>query len=383
MTSYYLPATDCFQDKEFEDFEDGFGFAADGDLDIIKLELNDESTAPVVSHRRPHLDELCAMWLMKKYASGDFVQQHLDPADGMIKLGVGHGKFDEHQANGKRMAWDCCATLVAKALGVFEDPCLKKILLYVRHRDAHAGAHPMEIEPLVKLLHRAKLNTLEILAWVETSFDALYEEQMIFLTEGRKAFEAANTIIKEVVGPNGKSIKLAVVHSESELVSKYARAEIGGNCGVVIQVYETGHVVIFGSKRHGINLVETIQILRYKEQQVKGKIVVTDWRELVVPGKNPAIDEWYLLGGGVILNSSLTVPDVPATEIPLKHIVHAVEVGINPRAFYHKNAEKCRNGWCVATRAFPCPWYNWHIQRCREARQAKYQKIKEKEEANG
>lgn len=381
MPSFSLPANDFLEEADskgdyFEDLDESLSLVANADVGIIRLELADGSIAPVMSHRRPHLDELCAMWLIKRYGTFDFVEQHLE--DGVVKLGIGHGRLDEHRANGKRMAWDCCATLVAKALGIFNDPCLKKILLYVRHRDAHAGAHPMEIEPLVKLLHRGKMDTLDILAWLEIVFDALYEEQMTFLTEGKKAFEAANTLVKEIFGPNGVSIKLAVIHSEEELVSKYARAEIGGNCAVVIQVLETGHISIFGSRRHGINLVEVIQLLRYKEQEVKGKIIITHWQDLRVPGKNPAIEEWYLLGDGVVLNSSLTVPGVPATEIPLEQIVEAVEIGINPRAFYREYADKCGNGWCMSTRALPCPWYPWQLERCRAARKAKYEKMRKR-----
>jgi len=77
----------------------------------------------IVSHIRPHLDEVLAAWMLKKYlpelkdAALEFIptgkdggQNDLDPDK--VYVGVGRGQFDEHKGNEN----DCAASLVFKHL---------------------------------------------------------------------------------------------------------------------------------------------------------------------------------------------------------------------------------------------------------------------------
>lgn len=79
----------------------------------------------IVTHRRPHLDEVCALWAIQKYwpnfADADIQFVNTGPQGGdtwnnipadthplVIYVGVGHGKFDEHKGDVK----DSAASLV-------------------------------------------------------------------------------------------------------------------------------------------------------------------------------------------------------------------------------------------------------------------------------
>lgn len=79
----------------------------------------------IVTHKKPHLDEVAAVWLLHRYHP-DFKNFRLrfvaydtplatgskKPQEGEILIGVGRGTFDEH--SGKMR--DCAATLVLKFL---------------------------------------------------------------------------------------------------------------------------------------------------------------------------------------------------------------------------------------------------------------------------
>lgn len=108
----------------------------------------------IVTHRRPHLDEVCAIWLIKKYwpqfseAEVEFVST--GPTGGerwndiapdsnpfVIYVGVGQGQFDEHKGDRD----DSAASLVwaetqARAnLSKWEKQAVSRIVSYVKEED--------------------------------------------------------------------------------------------------------------------------------------------------------------------------------------------------------------------------------------------------------
>ncbi len=75
----------------------------------------------LVTHINPHLDDIAAIWLFKKFhtdfkdASLEFISAHegnmgLTDSDDKIYFGVGRGKFDEHKGDLE----DCATSLVWK-----------------------------------------------------------------------------------------------------------------------------------------------------------------------------------------------------------------------------------------------------------------------------
>ncbi|HTM67993.1 MAG TPA: hypothetical protein VL426_01720 [Candidatus Binatia bacterium] len=102
----------------------------------------------LVTHYRPHLDDVCAFWLLKRYlpeakdadlaftATGPRGGQEHD-GDDVVCVGVGRGKFDEHKGDVN----DCATTLVFKhvlskvALDPREERALRKIVDWVYLED--------------------------------------------------------------------------------------------------------------------------------------------------------------------------------------------------------------------------------------------------------
>lgn len=117
----------------------------------------------VVTHHKPHVDEVVALWLLRRFGEDIFpgVQtatiEYINPgralpdgrnaadweAEGKLLLGVGGGLFDEHPDAGEDRAVDASATtLVAEALGLMRNRDLRAILRYAQNNDAK-GAHMM------------------------------------------------------------------------------------------------------------------------------------------------------------------------------------------------------------------------------------------------
>lgn len=101
----------------------------------------------LITHIRPHLDDLCAIWLMRRYAPEakdaaiDFIATNArggtvaDDPDHLY-IGVGRGRFDEHKGD----VGQCAATLVLahlkerKLLG--DDlPAVEKLAAWVLEED--------------------------------------------------------------------------------------------------------------------------------------------------------------------------------------------------------------------------------------------------------
>lgn len=108
----------------------------------------------IVTHRRPHLDEICALWIIQKYwpnfgdCDVEFVNTGPDggdtwndiPADThpmVIYVGVGHGRFDEHKGD----RHDSAASLVWAETKRLYNPrkgdsqAIDRLVEYVRRED--------------------------------------------------------------------------------------------------------------------------------------------------------------------------------------------------------------------------------------------------------
>lgn len=337
----------------------------------------------IVVHNRPHLDEIAAIWLLKKFGQeifpgiGDaeiaFLNTGRESPDGrsaaeyeeegVLFVGVGGGRFDDHPKNG-----ECATTLVAKALGVNDDPALAKILKYVTNNDLKGSSQPLDVADVVQSYYQEfPDNPLFIIEWAMTGFEVEYTKQLRFFTATREEFERAARI-EEVDGPRGK-LKLAVVESDSEQIGKFARSEYGGQVAIIIQRNSSGNVQIFTNRKYGLMLYDVVQMIRLAEAEKRGSAVTSDWKVLASEGKIEGAEEWYFHEPvQALLNGSLTASDVPPTKLSLDEIKEMVLVGINPAIFEPQRAGECRKGVCTSTLHNPCPWYRWGLHRCRKIR---------------
>lgn len=346
----------------------------------------------IVIHERPHLDEICAVWLLQRFgeekypgireaqlvlggSGGENLMKELSSQElelaGIIPIGVGGGRFDEHPGIGvSKKENECAATLVAKDLGVNDNLVLKKILDFVRQGDLKGGNHPFDLAALVKAGNHTLPNDPErIVEWTMEALDWKYQEQKSFLSANQEIDSSAET--RKIHGPKGE-LTMVVGETSNEEFSKAARAQ---GAAVVIQRHPKSDkplsesTQISTNKKFGLKLQDVVAMLRVEEQQKRGNVVTTDWATLTSEGKVPGVEEWYFhVVGQMVLNGSLSAPDTPRSKLGLDQIVEIVEIGLNPKSFEPTRQETCLNGICISTSKDPCPWYKYGLSRCRQVR---------------
>lgn len=161
----------------------------------------------IVTHKRPHADELVARMLLRRFPQGREKFPGIESAatsymttgeltDGKmwsdfpdtVFLGCGGGPFDEHATSKKeREEGESCVTLVAKHLGLERDAGLAKILYYIKKEDLGGSKVKHELPSVIKLLHSCHKDKDEDIAkWTEDAYYAIYEDEK---TKGKENIE--------------------------------------------------------------------------------------------------------------------------------------------------------------------------------------------------
>lgn len=298
----------------------------------------------IVTHRRPHFDEILALWLLRTFGNEKYpgVQGAAvicwdagsSPpdgrtaaeweAEGFLCVGVGHGKLDEHPGGGaERKADECAATLAAKDLGVADDPALGQLLEFAKAADLEGKTQPLDLFSITKTMFLAEGDDegalQKVVAWVTAALNAQYSVQRSFFGEGRAIFEQSGRVIELSPGE-----KLVVIEADIPSVLVYAQYKVRPR--ITIQRATGGHTRVFTYGK-GRNLAGSIaRAIRVEEQAVRGNSVTTDHRALMAEGTVPGAECWYFhRGGGMLLNGSLTARDVEPTRLSLERIVELVK----------------------------------------------------------
>jgi len=290
-----------------------------------------------------------SQWLVERFGNGKL------SAAGKEKL------LDTHGHNPAK---------VAKKLGVDKDMALGQILKYAKNCASGQG-HPFSIAALFEVIQRYLSEDPDELAigWAMLALDAKYEEQRRFHHETGREFWA-KAQIETITGPKGKSLTMVTIESDDTLMNKYARSgEFGANADIIIQKTSSGNVQIYTSNRARLRLDEIAAMLRVEEQRLKGKIITWNWNVLRQRGRVPGAPEWYYTEDcEMLLNGSLTAPDVSPTKISLARIQAIIMIGLNLKAFRYF---ECQKGSCQAT----CYWRVWGLTRCKGVRHPEFQRL--------
>lgn len=348
----------------------------------------------IVTHKNPHLhfDEPFAIWLLRNF--GEQVFPGINTAkikswgtggkspdgrsaleyerEGILPVGIGHGRFDEHPSvNGKRKEHECAATLIAKALGLIDEPALQELFEFALSSDCKPNGHPFDIANLAKASHQGPLSPEEIMDWVMKGIQIKYDQQFRFFDAVRKEFEE-NAKIEEIQGPKRILTMVSIVSNKSQ-INNFARSAQGVKADIVIQQQPSGNTQIFTNARSGLILYDVAQMINLAEQEADGKIKITKWEILSAEGMIPDGRWFFLQKGQMLLNGSITAPEVPPTKISFEKIKEIVRIGVDPQRFEPKRKEYCKSGTCRANMRNRCPWYKFGLNRCRKLRLKRYQ----------
>lgn len=356
-------------------------------------------TVVVKSHNRMHLDELCALWLIVKFATSEFIKKFC--INNELDLGIGGGPFDEHPTNGQeRKEGKCCVDLVAEALGVAEDPKIQPILDYVRAHDLEGKGQPWDLADIVSAMNFCWPDEPEkTLGWLSGAFEVKLEDdwrsrdfglsyltmimaqsfgeeaartwhwigleakrhqQHHFFTVTRKEYNACWKEIETIQGLR-EPLTLVTIESDDEMIAKYAMSEFGDRADVVLVCRSTGHFQLF---THGVKLDEVTKLVRLYLQVRDRQPLETDWRVLTAEGSIPGAEcIHYFPRGRMILNGSFS-HDRPPANIPRIELQRMVRVGLNSQAFESTRAKECRQGACSSEPDNICPWHKLRLARC-------------------
>lgn len=289
----------------------------------------------IITHNRPHADELVALMLLRKFPEGEEKFPGVSSADveflgsgkipdgktyldfpDTIFLGVGGGPFDEHATVDKeRESGEVCATLVARYLGIDNRSELQGILNIIKEEDLAPAKDKDALSIAIKFLHSCfKDDYKKICRWAEIAYMAhvkLFvergENRLFTVEETRKILEELQSSDLEFwtgaiedarkyqndqyqlaltefehatkerfVGSDGQPIDMAVVTSDNEEVNKVFRSK---RAQLIIQFSSRGNVAIFTYQKRGLDLTNSIILLRMAEQFYR-------WGEIKIKDKN-------------------------------------------------------------------------------------------------
>lgn len=278
----------------------------------------------IITHPSPHLDELVGLAELYEFGETKYpgVREAIEnrriefkrdreltvplaeyEATGKILLGVGHGKFDEHEsATTERKEHECCATLVAKDLGNVP-PEWDFLLEYVRNVDLNPIASPFDLATLVKDMNEETTDTFAVINWAFAAIRAKVAKQRNFLAAADAVKKGKIEFID--IG-QGKPVKMLSVSTDSTSVGPYNRSENGPKAAILVQQNSKGQVQIFTQMTARICLDKVAKELNQRES-----------------------DRWYYgKSAGHILNGSQTSANTPATNIPFGDILNIIRKNI-------------------------------------------------------
>ena len=360
----------------------------------------------IITHRRPHADELVALMLLHKFPEGEKKFPGVSKASisflttgeigegktakdfpDTIFLGCGGGEFDEHATSTReRVEGECCATLVAKSLGIDKEPGLQKILTFVKSEDLKGTKVKNELPMIIKFIHQLSEDYGKISKWAEDAYYAEYlseknkweeiksnpdveklwkelkgkwqrptldstlallksqsykdlawwigfaDDALKFQDKRFKDAElefVAKGKIEKIPGPNGVLINLATIESDNEEMNKCAR---NSGADVVVQFSSRGNTAIFTRRPANIDLTFVFVLLRLAEQHFSDGIKIKDEETLGREGAVEGIPEWYLgRSHDIGFNGSMTASEISPTKIPQSKIIELVKEGLRPR----------------------------------------------------
>jgi len=351
----------------------------------------------IITHDKPHLDELVAIWLMKRFGESIFPGVHsaaieYDVSDqkrsafseltnGGLMIGCGGGDFDEHPygANGVRKENECATTLVAKALGIKQDPRLQRLFRFVCENDLKGINHAFDLADLIPQLQR-NCDPHTVTYLIFTILDTHLQSQKTFIEAGGEFHQKAKIIT--TIG-NKKALTIASICSDNPKIADYARSNDGGKANLVIVKNSKGNIAIISNKYHPPNsshIADLAKVIRLHEQAAKiskgilKKILTANWQTLEKEGKVSGAEEWHFHPQSQsILNGGERFPEHP-TNLTLEQIENFSLICLSPGVFEPNRKNDCEQGRCTSTPDNPCPWYDFGLGRCKKIRFSQNQK---------
>jgi len=334
----------------------------------------------IVTHIRPHFDEVLAVYLLKVYGKSTFLgvedagietwgegkmlKEYADKtSDDLLKeqrilcVGTCGGMFDEH-GNGE----ETCAHLVARYLGVADKPELQKILQFCKRVDHDGKSMPFDLHSTAKEMYDFFGDGDE---GMQTVFNWIMQAIESHVSGQRQFHACADEFGKTGRVINGGPIKIALVESDCAKMNKWIRYV--HSTDVIVQKKSSGNMIILTMAQRVkkvIDMRDLVRVVRMMELQ-KRRRQLPSWHVLEATGSVDDCPWWYYYANGEqLLNGTPTSPEVEPSALTLDEVAQAIAISCAPRV------DPCKIGSCLKT----CIKYQFGLIACRQKRFSEIEK---------
>lgn len=212
------------------------------DLVDYPMQLSDGTLFIIRTHPGTDMDEVLGSWLIRLRATKEWLVENCQIEDGtyVIRLGVGEasqrGVFNEHKkrdVGGDNS--DSCATLVAKKLGIYDDPVLKPLILYGLVEDTDGSKTPYDLPTFLKQARKLKRDNAENIRWAHQGLDIWLADQATTSTLP----EAQQNIHRKM---SGSLLNIARLHTAARLMTVDSVPTPDEWLNIALNVYEESEI---------------------------------------------------------------------------------------------------------------------------------------------
>ncbi len=117
-------------------------------------------------------------------------------------VGLGQGDFDEHGGENNEL---CSADLVARHLGIENDPKVKLLLDKVRLGDRQGKSFPLDLGQCIRMLNHVGWSPARIETWYRVFLDLYFDDKTVIKTKGMETpanqieFPVSNSEIRSLI----------------------------------------------------------------------------------------------------------------------------------------------------------------------------------------
>ncbi len=305
----------------------------------------------VVMYPRPHPDPIVALWLLREFGREKFpgietakvefwnqvpagkTSEQLD-VEGTILIDLGGGKFDHHQEEHHNDKTTCATTLVARYLGIFELPELKKLLEYVRRDDLEGrgitSKDPIDrafgLSAIIMNLNRDYPDHPEyVVDMVTRIFVAHYHEEYkrkVLMPQEWAELQATGKAHQFIIQAGNEQLRVVMIESDSKALVGFLRAVGDIQADVVVQRVASGHTnIVTRQTQRRLNLLRTVAEVRKAEASKLGVQLNVSQEQWEKPCRLEGVDAWYFdTAANTIQNGGAAADNVPTTTLSLDEI---------------------------------------------------------------
>lgn len=296
----------------------------------------------IASFAKPQPDTIAAIFLLKKFGEVEFpgvTDAQLElwtqlpdgktadelEADGYLLIDLGGARFDHHNHLENGRPTKCASELVAQALGLTDDPALKKLLAYAR-RDDLEGKGTISPDPLDRAFGLSGLITnlnktyahdlVAVINLVLAMFEAHYEEEekrtKIMPAEWKELVRTGRAQ-QWWITRGADKLRAVVVPTDNHSFSGFLRAYF--HFDIIVSRKSSGHVNIVTNQAKQIPLAPVAALLREFEFRKKNPEDPLP-AGLDAQGRIDAVPEWfYDTMANTLQNGGAKTEGVPVTQL--------------------------------------------------------------------